>query len=160
SAAQKVDALRFLTHFPGFKDASGVTDANTDVRRTIMDKLFDSEACTNLTFDADVKPWMGSKFAIAGMPPSEGSTDPIPVGVVEVTDSAAAKTGLDKLSKCGSESDSSFGLAFTGDYAVIAETQDQADQYADAASLESLADKPEFSADMDSLGDLGIVTAW
>ena len=39
SAEQKINALRFLNHFPAFKEASGVTDADTDIRKTFFDKV-------------------------------------------------------------------------------------------------------------------------
>ena len=81
------------------------------------------------------------------------------VGAIEVSDEDGARTGLDKLAACGGGG-VHFGLAFTGDYAIVAETQDQADQYADAASSSSLADDADFKTDMDSLGDLGVATAW
>jgi hypothetical protein len=158
SAEQKINALRFLNHFPAFKEASGVTDANTDIRKTFFDKVV-ATACPELSYDNDIEPWIGSKFAVAGMPPPQGATEPIVVGAVEVSDDDGARTGLDKLAGCGGGG-AHFGLAFTGGYAIVAETQDQADQYADAASSSSLADDSDFTSDMDSLGDLGVATAW
>ncbi len=158
SAEQKISALRFLNHFPAFKQASGVTDVNTDVRKTLFDKALETSPCGDVTYDDDIKPWIGSKFALAGMPPASGKTDPIVIGAVEVTDESAARDGLKKLGACGDAT--SFGLAFTGDYAIVAETQAQADTYAADAGSASLADNTDFSADMDSLGDLGIATAW
>ena len=163
SAQQKVNALRFLTHFPSFKDASGVTDAGTDVRRTIIERALESESgtCADVSYDQDIKPWIGTTFALAGMPPAEGSTEPVPVGVLEVSDQDKARAGLKKLFSCGSDpSPDSGAVAFSGGYAVIAETQDQADQYAKAASTESLADSSNFKDDMDALGDIGAATAW
>ncbi len=159
SAEQKINALRFLNHFPAFEQASGVTDANADVRKTLFDKALESAPCGDITYDADIEPWIGSKFAVAGMPPAQGGTDPIVVGAIEVTDEAAARDGITKLSECGGSAES-FGLAFTGDYAVVAETQEQADSYASDAGSSSLADSDSFTSDMDALGDLGVATAW
>ena len=159
SATQKVNALRFLNHFPAFKEASGVKDANTDIRKTIFDKALEASPCGDLTYDADVRPWLGSKFALAGMPPESDNNQPTPVFAIEVSDEAAAAKGLEKLAACGPDS-GDFGIAFTGDYALVAETQDQADKYADAAGSKSLADDADFKADMDALGDLGVATGW
>jgi hypothetical protein len=159
SAEQKINALRFLNHFPAFKEASGVTDADTDIRKTFFDKVL-GPMCPGLSYDNDIEPWIGSTFAVAGMPPAQGATEPIVVGAIEVSDEDGAKTGLDKLAGCGSSGVADFGLAFTGGYAIVAETQAEADRYADAASSSSLADDADFQSDMDSLGDLGVATAW
>jgi hypothetical protein len=159
SAQQKVAALRFLSHFPAFKKVSGVTDVSDDVRRNIFDKLIEGSDCTGVSYDEDVKPWIGSTFALAGMPPSEGSKEPVPIGALEVSDESAAKSGIRKLAACGSDPTTA-GIAFTHGYAIIAETQDRADRYPNAAGSSSLADNDDFTADMDSLGDLGVVTAW
>ncbi len=74
SAEQKINALRFLNHFPAFKEASGVTDADTDIRKTFFDKVL-GPMCPGLSYDNDIEPWIGSKFAVAGMPPAQGATD-------------------------------------------------------------------------------------
>ena len=57
------------------------------------------------------------------MPPAQGATEPVVVGAIEVSDEDGAKTGLDKLAGCGSSGVADFGLAFTGGYAIVAETQ-------------------------------------
>ena len=157
SASQKVNALRFLNHFPAFKDASGVDNERADVRRTIFSRAIEESDCSGLSYADDVEPWIGSRFAFAGMPSEGDDQQPEAVVVVEVTDSNAAEKGLKKVGACGT---GEFGLAFQGDYAVLAETQQLADRYADAAGEKSLADDSDFSADMDSLGELGVATGW
>ena len=157
SASQKVNALRFLNHFPAFKDATGVDNERTDVRRTIFSRAIEESGCSDLSSDDDLEPWSGSEFACAGMPSQGDDQSPQPVVVVEVTDEGTAEKGLTKVGAAGS---GDFGLAFQGDYAVLAETQKLADRYADAAGEKSLADDSEFSADMESLGDLGVATGW
>lgn len=161
SAEQKVAALRFLNHFPAFRENSGLDDPNADVRSIFFSKAFDTLDCPGTTYDRDVKPWIGSKFGFAAMPPAEADSSPIVIGALEVTNAGAAKSGLTKIQAClGGSSDSTFGFAFVGDYALLAETQAQADRYAQSADSSSLADDGDFSADMESLGDLGVATMW
>ncbi len=161
SAEQKIAALRFLNHFPAFRENSGIHDEQTDVRTVIFDKAVQSLNCPDLSYDNDVKSWLGSKFGVAAMPPAAPGSSPVVVVAMEMTDKSAATDGLDKLRGClQTESTAGFGFAFTGDYALLAETQAQADKYADAAASDSLADSADFSADMESLGDLGVATMW
>lgn len=161
SAEQKVAALRFLNHFPAFRDNSGLGDANSDVRTVIFSKTIETMHCPGLTYASDVKPWIGAKFGVAAMPATNASSSPIGIGALEVTDQGAAKTGLAKIRGClQAKGGSAFGFAFVGDYAVVAQTQAQADKYAGEARSSSLANNDNFSADMSSLGDLGVATVW
>ncbi|MGA9343485.1 MAG: DUF3352 domain-containing protein [Nocardioidaceae bacterium] len=159
SAQQKIAALRFLTHFPAFEGVSGVTNAKDDIRKTIFEKALEASGCDGVSFDKDVEPWLGNKFAFAGMPPANGETSAIPVVALEVSDEATARVGLKKLSTCDGSSPM-FGIASEGDYLLLAETQKQADRYAGAAATASLADDADYKADMAALGDLGVATAW
>jgi hypothetical protein len=158
SASQKINALRFLNHFPAFRGVSGIKDERSDVRKAIFDEALDASGCSDLSFDDDIEPWLGNKFGFAVLP---GSGDEPDFAVaVEVTDQGQAAAGLDALEKCGGSDDEPFAYAESGDYVLIAETQKLADQYADDAADESLADNDAFIADMDSLGELGVATAW
>ncbi len=159
SAEQKISALRFLNHFPAFKGVSGVTDAKADIRKTIVEKALESTRCGDVSYEKDIAPWLGNKFAVAGMPATGGSTSPIPLIALEVSDVKDARAGLDKLAACDASS-KPFGVASSGGYLLVTETQAEADRYAAAASSASLADNKDFQADMDALGDLGVATAW
>ncbi len=163
SAEQKVRAVQFLNHFPAFKENVDVSDAESDIRKSLFDAALKSSDC-DLSFDDDVKPWLGYKFAVAGMPGdategSEGPSAPEVLFAIEVSDETGAKEGLDKLASCsGADSDS--GVAFTGDYALLTQTQSLADRYAGDVENGSLADDAGFKSDLDSLGDLGFATMW
>ncbi len=162
SAEQKVNALRFLNHFPAFRNNSGLGDVNADVRSAIFGKALTAMRCPGLTYGVDVKPWIGNKFAVAAMPPTSGGSSPVVIGALEVTNQSAAKTGLSKIRACVRSimGGPTFGFAFEGDYALLAQTQVQAVSYAKAAASSSLADSAAFTADMKSLGDLGVATMW
>ncbi len=157
SAQQKVKAVQFLNHFPDFKETVDVSDANSDIRKSIFDKALEDAPC-DVSFDKDVAPWLGNKFAGAGMPSTSGEA-PDFLFALEVTDEGGAKAGLDKLASCGG-GDSEFGLAFTGGYALVAETQKLADAFASDVEDTSLADNDDFIADLDSLGGVGFATVW
>ncbi len=162
SAKQKIDAVRFLNHFPYFKEHSGLVDENSDVRRSVMQKVLDAAGCSGVTYDDTVKPWLGQKFGVALMPRDESqTTNPVPVVAVEVTDEGQAKTGLGDLEACSEGSDETgFGFAVENGYALLAETQELAKRYADEASTSSLADNDAFNNDIASLGELGVATMW
>lgn len=158
TAEQKVAAVRFLNHFPAFREQVGLDDENADIRKWVFEEAAKESGCTQVSYDEDVAPWIGGKFGVAGMPGREVGAEPNVLFTLEVTDADAARAGLEKLQNCGSNTD--FGVDFTGDYAVLAETQDLAEQYAAAADDASLADEEDFNSDMESLGDLGVATAW
>lgn len=159
AATQKIDAVRFLDHFPGFARSVGSIDANSDLRRVIFSKATAANPCPGLTYDHDIKPWIGDKFGLAGMPPAQTGGSPVPVVAIQIINEAAARDGIHALQRCSSGG-TSFGFAFVGNYAVFAETQAQATRYATAAGHRSLADNPAYSADMRSLGDLGVISGW
>jgi len=162
SAEQKVRAVQFLNHFPAFKENVDIADAESDIRKSLFDASLENSDC-DLSFDTDVKPWLGYKFAAAAMPSDakEGMASMAPnvVFAIEVSDETGAKAGIDKLASC-SGADSDFGMAFTGDYALLAQTQSLADRYAGDVENGSLADDPGFKSDLDSLGALGFATMW
>jgi hypothetical protein len=162
AAAQKIDALRFLNHFPAFQDAADIKDERDDIRKTILTDAIDSLDCAGVSYDDTIEPWLGSKFGFAAMPPQHGS-EPEPLVAVEVTDRDEARAGIEALAACAEDSGESaddFGYAFTGDYALIASSQRLADQYASDAADSPLADDGDFQADMDAVGDTGVASAW
>jgi len=173
SASQKVKALQFLNHFPAFRDSAELDD-DSDVRDRIFTEAFAETDCEGVTYEDTVKPWLGHKFGMAVMEPVDDETEP-PVeeeeGVepvdegsspevvvaVEVTDEDTASDQLAKLAGCEEDG---FGYAFVGDYALLAETDELAEKFADDTAESPLADSDEFQADMESLDGLGIATLW
>jgi hypothetical protein len=161
AATQKINALRFLDHFPGFKNISDITDERDDIRKTILTDAIDTLDCPGVSYDDTVEPWLGDKFGFAAMPPESGS-QPEPLVAIEVTNRDDARSGIASLVDCenGSGAPDDFGYAFTGDYVVVASSQRLADKYADEASNSSLADDDDFTSDMDAVGDPGVASAW
>lgn len=177
SAQQKVDAIRFLEHFPGFTKSTGIDDTDADIREVFIDEALQSSDC-DLTYADDFEPWLGTKLGVGILPPENEGEGAVPMMALEVSDVDAAKKTFDAVEACerdkiteslqdafpgassGGDDSPSVGLASSGDYLVVADSQDQADRYAKAAESASLADSAEFKADMESLGDLGVVTGW
>jgi hypothetical protein len=161
AATQKINALRFLDHFPGFADVAEIKDERDDIRKSIFTDAIDSLDCPGVSYGDTVEPWLGNKFGFAAMPGDDGG-DPEPLVVIETTDTGRAGDAFDTLQACAKDSGSNdeFGFAFSGDYALLASSGDLAQTYADEADKASLADDADFNADMDALGDLGVATAW
>lgn len=159
SAAQKIDALRFLNHFPAFRDEIDI-DADDDIRKKIFEEALAEADCPGVSYKDSVEPWIGDKFGLAMLPGDGDDSEPYPVVALKVDDVDAAETGFDELSECLDAESEQSGRAFNDDYMIVAETQEQADAAVDAAKSASLADDDDFKADMESLGDLGVATAW
>ncbi|MGH3500600.1 MAG: DUF3352 domain-containing protein [Nocardioidaceae bacterium] len=161
SAKQKINALRFLNHFPAFEENVDLEDEHSDVRKAIFNAAIQQTECSGIDYAKDVEPWLGKKFGLAAMPSADDGSEPEVLGVAEVTDTGAAKKALDKLNACATQQGGDgVGYAFDDDYLLVTQTKDLAQKYADAAGDSSLADADDFQADMDSLGDLGVATAW
>lgn len=161
SGSQKIAALKTLQEFPAadeWLDEEGISSGD-DIRKFIFSKIQEEEgACEGLDFDDDIKPWLGDRFAIAAI---EGDGDePTPVGVVQVKDPDNAQDQVEQvIEDCGGNPDEG-GLAVSGDWLIIAETDDIAEQVADDAAEASLADDEGFQKWTDAAGDPGILTAY
>ena len=141
SGGQKIEALQTLKKFPAFEDEIGL-GTDDDIRKWIFDEAQGSGACADLDYADDIEPWLGDRFAVAAV--DAGGDTPDPVFVVQVTDEDAADAGLEKLFDCAGEEEGAW--AISDGWALIAETQEIADQVSDDAADESLADDVDFTA--------------
>ena len=151
SGAQKIEAMRMIEKFPALKKELDGLDADDD----LVAKLFEQveKDCEGVSYADDVKPWLGHRFAVAAV--DLGEQAPAPVGVVQVSDASAAEDGLGTLQECGGADVG--GWVVDGDWAVIAETDDIAQQVVDATADGSLADDGTFQEWTDELGEAGVV---
>jgi len=163
SAEQKINALRLLREVPQFEEATGITSDTDDLRRRLFESALEGEdECSDIDYADDIEPWIGDRAGAAAMPDADGG-EPKPLLVLQVTDEDAAQTGIEALLECGTSADdetTAEGLSFVGDYALIAETQDDADTYASEAEESPLSDDEAFAADMDALGGEGLMSFW
>jgi hypothetical protein len=160
SAGQKIEAIRILNKFPAHKDELGL-GSRDDLRRWMFDQLR-QDGCAELDYAEDVEPWIGDRLALAAVPDREKGA--LPMVALQVSDEQAAAAAMTKLSACADDVDKArterTGVAFVGDYMVLAETQGQADRFAAAAEEDALADDAQFQKWTEAVGDPGIVTMY
>lgn len=149
SASQKIALLRLVQRFPDIADDIGVTSADDDIKRLLLE-----EAVPNcgLDYDEDLEPWLGDRIGFAVGP------DATPLIAVQVTDEDAARTTLPALAECLDLPDP--GIVFSEGYAVLSADEKSAKAAVDEAADKPLADSTAFQKDMDELGDQGIASAW
>lgn len=174
TAAQKIEALRIAKKFPALADQLdlGVRD---DLRRWLFQERFADVGC-GLDYDADVAPWIGDRFAMAAVPDAEGTASPLMV--LAVGDRGAAERAVRDVEECVTAAEESVGgtgptgepgepadkepvgVAFVGDYLLVAQTQTDADSLAAAAEAAPLAEDPAFEEWMAAVGEPGVITAY
>lgn len=162
SAGQKIDGFRFLRKFPALRDKLG---GGEDLRKLAFETVADGAGWSDVDFDAEVSSWMGKRIGVAAYPP-EKTDDPFPdptvVVALQVEGEAAAEDGLDRLAdlEAGTGTPGTrLGFVVTGDYALLAETQELADRAARDAEAAVLADDANLASDLSALGD-GVLAAW
>ena len=159
SAGQKVNAIRLLNRIPQFKDSVSVEE-DADIRRSIVEEISKNSSCT-LDYDKEFEPWLGDRAAVALLPASGGGSDPTPLFVLQVKGGEkAAQPFVDKVKSCDGSASEPTGIAFTGDYVVLAESQQIADGAAKDAEESSLQDDKQFSDDMKALDEDGLASFW
>lgn len=150
STSQKIALLKLIRKFPEAADEIGIKSPKQDVRELIVREALKAGDC-DMTYDKDVKPWLGSRVGIAL------DRKQTPLVAIQVTDEDKAKTGIKALFKCG---DDKASIAFLDGYAIVAENQKKADAAVKAATKAALSDNKDFTADVDSLGEQGVASAW
>ena len=176
SAGQKIEALRTMRKFPALAKELDL-GSRDDVRRWVFEQMQDDGTCKELDYSKDVEPWLGNRVALAAVPDDKDAL--VPLAVVQVTDTEAARAGVGKLDACsaslqhemkataeggvavqGKDERTPTGVAFVGDYMLVAEHQADADRFAKDAESASLADDQAFQEWTGRVGDSGIITAY
>jgi hypothetical protein len=155
SGGQKIDAFRTLDKFPAFKDQVGIHTVD-DVRRTLGESILRDNTC-GLTYDKDVAPWLGDRLAAAAV--DLGNPKPATVLVLQVTDDGKAQTAIKRIDTCETSSGHGGYVVHDG-WAVITDTQAEADQVEQDAQQSSLADDPTYQRWTKAVGDAGVVNAY
>jgi hypothetical protein len=165
SGRQKLEALETLEKFPAFAENVDLS-ADDDLRLRLFEAVQGEGVCPDLDFAEDLEPWLGNRFGIATIDAGDagqggglGGSGITGVGVVQVDDAAAADEGLAALSACGGD-DEAFGWSVAGDWVVVAETTEIAEQVTEAAAEAPLSDDDDFQRWTDEAGDAGILTAY
>lgn len=150
SASQKIALFKLIRKFPEAADEIGIKSVDQDVRKLLVDEALKEGDC-DLTYDKDVKPWLGHRIGVAL------DTKQTPLVAIQVTDEKKAESGIKDLFDCDDEK---AAIAFLDGYAIVAETQKQADAAVKAAEKKPLAEKTAFAADFEDLGEQGVASAW
>jgi hypothetical protein len=153
SATQKIEAVKILRKFPGVRKELDISSRD-DLREAVFENLAEDSDCKDLDYARDVEPWIGDRLAVAAVPDSKEGA--LPLVVLQVSDQEKARSGADRLSQCAGQSTAT-GVAFVGDYMLLAENQKQADAMAADAEASSLADAKEFTSAMARVGKPGII---
>lgn len=156
SGGQKIEAIQMLRKFPAFKEEVGL-ETDDDIKEKLFDEMNVDEQCDGLDYADDIEPWLGDRMAVAAV--DTGEKEPTVVGVVQVKDADAAEDGFTKLAECGGGSDNT-GWAINGDWALIADSDEIAEDVADKAADSSLADDDTYQRWIDEVGDAGVVNMY
>jgi hypothetical protein len=154
SGGQKLEAFRMLDKFPAFEEEIGL-DADDDIKRRIFEEAGLADTCDGLDYAKHVEPWLGDRAAVAAV--DLGKEQPVPVGILEVTDADAAAGGLDKLRECADEQ---AGWTIDGDWAVVAETEALAREVVSETAEGNLADDSTYRQRMEEVGEAGVANLY
>ena len=162
SGAQKIEAIKTLRKFPALRDEINI-DTDDDLRKRLFEEIQKSGACESVDYAKDIEPWLGDRMAVAAV--DTGADEPSGVGVIEVTDGSRAEEGLTRLQACAGEAASGEGedlggFVVSGDWVVIAETEEIAQQVTDAAADKPLVDDDSYNRWIDEAGESGIVSMY
>jgi len=154
SGGQKIEAFRMVEKFPAIKKELDGFDADDDILALMFESLEDE--CDGLSYDEDVKPWLGYRFAVAAV--DLGDDLPAPVGVIQVKDAGAAEEGLEKLAGCAGGDLG--GWVVEGEWAIVAETDAIAQEVSDATGDGTLADDETYQDWTEEVGDPGVMSMY
>lgn len=152
SASQKIALLKLIRKFPEAAKSIGIKSPTQDVRKLIFAEALSDGDC-GLTYDKDIKPWIGNRLGVALEKDAK-----TPLVAVQVSNEGKATKGITALAKCGDGT--APGISFLKGYAVVAEKQSTADQATKEAKAAPLADNKTFVEDFKDLGNQGVASVW
>jgi hypothetical protein len=156
SASQKIAAVRFLGKIPHIGSSF---DQSKDPRRSLFDLIASGgNLPTDLSYDRDIKPWLGNRIAIGVRPGMISTASPDVIIAIQASDESKARVGLQKIAS--RFSGGQIGIAFRNGYALLTQRQDMADRAAADAAQANLAGATNFHGDMTVLGQQGIASGW
>lgn len=148
SLSQRKAVYDLSRKFPRLKAAS-----EQSVRDDLLRQLI-AQSGERLDYDRDVKPWLGDRVGTAVVPDPAGGV--APVVAIQYTDKDKARRALTDAQK--TNTGRPFAFAFSGDYAIVAVNQRDADRYAGAG--DRLAGKALFKEGVAALDGEQLVLGW
>ncbi len=156
SGEQLLEARDTLEKFPFWTDQD--ISSREDLREAVFDEVL-AEAPCELDYTDDVEPWIGDRAAAAAV--DLGGDQPETVFVVQVKDVDKAEEAFEKFAGCEPSGDGlTVGWAVTGEWAVLAETEDIATKVAEEAQDNPLSEDEDFEKWTGETGDPGVLTAY
>lgn len=152
SGGQKVEALRTLRKFPALREQGGLGEDGDPVR-AVFEQVQQEGGCPGLDYAKDVKPWIGQRAALGGVT-LDG--EPVPVGVLQVTDPEQARGGAEKLLGCA-EAEEAAAFTLTDDYLVVSDTRAHAEAIRAAGEESPLTEDATFQKWRGEVGGEGVV---
>jgi len=137
-----------------FPSAKAKTKSAESVKNDLLTSVFQDDP-QGVRYDRDIKPWLGKRVAVAAVPDGTGLS---PVVALQYTDRSKAAASLTRLIDRDRAAPNAFHYAFSGDYALLARTQADADRY--AGQKDHLAGNASFSKAVAALDGDQIAIAW
>jgi len=153
SAGQKIEAIKTIRKFPALKKQLGL-QADDDLRKWAFDKILDEADCKQLSFDDDVKSWLGKRAAFGAV--DLGDKEPAPVLAVQITDKDQATRGFKAFVDCTKPGED-FAYVVGEDYVIVSDSPAHAKSILDQGETKPLADDTAYQKWTDEVGDAGVV---
>lgn len=155
SGKQKIEGIKTLRKFEAFRDEVDL-DPKADLREELYDLIQEDAGCDSLDYGDDIEPWIGKRAGFAAV--DLGGDEPVPAIVVQTSSAKKAEEGVEAIKDCfGGDAT---GHAVKGDWLILAEDQDTADELLEATEKGSLADDEDYQKWTDEVGDPGFVNLY
>lgn len=154
SGEQQLAARALLERFPVWEKAD--VDSDDDIRKWLVEDVFDNLECDEIDYDDDLAPWLGDRVAVAVVPAGEND-EPELVIVAQADDEDAADDALEQLRDCA-HADVSWDHA--DGWAIVAEKQSTVDEVIDDAADSTLAEDDTYRELVGAVGGPGLVTGY
>jgi hypothetical protein len=155
SAGQKIAAVRFLDKLPAVKRAQ---DAGGDPRESLWKSITQQDkALSGVSYETDIKPWLGSRAAAAVLAQSTAKDKPAVMFALAVTDEAKARESLTSILAKKGVTDTD--VTMKSGYAILTEKGTTSIVMAEI-DKGSIATNQTYLSDANALGDLGIASVW
>jgi hypothetical protein len=151
---QRIKLGAIAKKFPATTDK----DAVEEIKRGLVNDL----GLDPLSYDTDIKPWLGDRVGLATWP-TPGATGHCDLAALASRDDALATTALSSVRQ--HKGGDRFGFALSHGYAVYARcpgvnSQAAADAVLTQAKTRTLADRPDFADDLSALPAGQAVVGW
>ncbi|MCC6496101.1 MAG: hypothetical protein IT193_07555 [Propionibacteriaceae bacterium] len=152
SPAQQASAWQFLRDLPEVKDAlaGGLPDPKALLWELLVKADPDFDA---VDYEADVKPWLGSRFGTVVM---DHDGKAAVAAAIEVTN---PELGAQKLREWASKGETPYDVTLREGYALLTDPDETTFVLGEIAK-DTLAANPRFAADFAAVGEPGISAGW